>query len=333
MFEIYENNETGVFNFTLSINDRFDICDEEQPKNDLAENLVNFLDNNKQFQKQNVENDSNNKNKIIVFNIETYTEIKIEKEEPPFISVEEILKILKEKSVLKYYLELNTKDSNIITNEDLFNNNIQNTTKKIFNITSKKIRKFCNDEIILKIKSNINKSIIVFINLLIEEKNKSLTSKKVSPEKNMLSPIKYDLISRPLTRNFNLELLDTPLFKILSNDTNYNYPKNNFDIINNIMNSEDNNYQNLKSALKLTWKDYLNIFRYNNSELKADENLLKIIDEKFNKVDAFIDNLKNIKKEEKNDYIISILLNLFNYERFFINRQTRKPTNKKDKKK
>lgn len=328
--EIFEN-ESIAFDFTLNTNDNYNNFEEEQSKSDLVQTLEN-IQNNKIFQNQNVENESNNKTEIVVFNIETYTKTKIEKEEPPLFNLEEILKIFEKKSSLKNLLELNSEDD-IITIEELLNSEIQNTTKKIFKITCKKLRKFQNDEIILKIKSNINKYIIDFINFLIEEKNKSLTSRIISPENNMLLPIKYDLISRPLTRNFNLELLDTPLFNILSNDINGNYPKNNFNIINHIMNSEDNNYQTLKSALKLTWKDYLNIFRYNNSQLNIDENLLKLIGEKFNKIDAFIKNIKNIKEEEKNDYIISVLLNLFNYERYFINKQTRKRTDEKKKNK
>lgn len=326
--EIFETDESEALNFTLNTNDNYNYFEEEQSKSDLVQTLEN-IQNNKKFQNQNVENESINNTEIVVFNIETYTKSKIEKEEPPLINLEEILKIFEKKSSLKNLLELNSEDSDIITIEDLLNSEIQNTTKKIFKITCKKLRKFHNDEIILKIKSNINKYIIDFINLLIEEKNKSLTSRKISPENNKLLPIKYNLISLPLTRNFNLELLDTPLFNILSNDINGNYPKNNFNIINHIMNSEDNNYQTLKSALKLTWKDYLNIFRYNNSQLNIDENLLKLIDQKFNKIDAFIKNLKKIKEEEKNDYIISVLLNLFNYERYFINKQTRKQTDKK----
>ena len=150
-------------------------------------------------------------------------------------------------------------------------NDIKENNKEIVFQTSKKCikkeRKFDLDEIVLKIKSNITKNIITFINILIVDRNQFINEKSKNNEKQLeedeialLSPLKYDLISRPMNSIFNLSLLDQKVYKILSNDTSDNNKKSNYDIIKKIINSKNKENYIIEEALMLTWRDYLDIF-------------------------------------------------------------------------
>ena len=77
----------------------------------------------------------------------------------------------------------------------------------------------------MKIKSNITKYIIELINSLIKKNNEQ--NKKIP----LLLPLKYELISRPMGKIFNMELLNQPIYKILSNDISGRFPKLNYYII------------------------------------------------------------------------------------------------------
>ena len=135
----------------------------------------------------------------------------------------------------------------------------QTSNKKV-----KKERKFDIDEIVLKIKSNMTKNIITFINTLLIDKNQSINEKNKNNEKQyeeneiaLLSPLKYDLISRPMNSTFNLSLLDQKIYKRLSNDTSNNNKKNNYEIIKKIINSKNKEnilFYGIKEALMLTWE-------------------------------------------------------------------------------
>ena len=89
----------------------------------------------------------------------------------------------------------------------------------------------------------------------------------------------------------------------------------------------------------LTWRDYLNIFRYNfTNEIKTKigTTLFEKIKENFNKIDTFISEMsvKNYNDEnKKKDYLSSLLLLTYNYEIYFNKKHTRTPCqNRKSKK-
>ena len=208
----------------------------------------------------------------------------------------------------------------------------QTSKKKV-----KKERKFDLDEIVLKIKSNIIKNIITFINALIIENNQSIKEKNNEKQNEedadeiaLLSPLKYDLISRPMNSIFNLSLLDQKIYNILSNEISDNTKKSNYEIIKKIINSKNKENQIIKEALMLTWRDYLDIFRYNYTNAlksKIGNTLFEKIKENFNKIDTFISEMseKNYNNEnKKNDYLSSLLLLTYNYERYFNKKKTRK---------
>ena len=92
----------------------------------------------------------------------------------------------------------------------------------------------------------MTKNIITFINTLLIDKNQSINEKNKNNEKQyeeneiaLLSPLKYDLISRPMNSTFNLSLLDQKIYKILSNDTSFNKKKSNYDTIKKLINSSN----------------------------------------------------------------------------------------------
>ena len=110
----------------------------------------------------------------------------------------------------------------------------------------------------------MTKNIITFINTLLIDKNQSINEKNKNNEKQyeeheiaLLSPLKYDLMSRPMNSTFNLSLLDQKIYKILSNDTSNNNKKNNYEIIKKIINSKNKEnilFYGIKEALMLTWE-------------------------------------------------------------------------------
>jgi hypothetical protein len=232
------------------------------------------------------------------------------------------------------------------------NNIKENNVKAIMFQTSKKKvkkeRKFDLDEIVLKIKSNIIKNIIIFINTLIIDKNQLIKEKNKNDEKQneedadeiaLLSPLKYDLISRPMNSIFNLSLLDQKIYNILSNEISDNTKKSNYEIIKKIINSKNKENQIIKEALMLTWRDYLDIFRYNYTNAlksKIGNTLFEKIKENFNKIDTFISEMSEKKYNNENkkyDYLTSRLLLAYNYERYFNKKHTRKPCKKREIKK
>ena len=76
--------------------------------------------------------------------------------------------------------------------------------------------------------------------------------------------------------------------------------------------------------------DYLDIFRYNYTKAlksKIGKTLIEKIKENFNKIDTFISEMfgKNYNNEnKKSDYLSSLLLLTYNYERYFNKKKTRK---------
>ena len=347
----YENfNDPFNDNFCFSFFNVFSI--EEENKMELNYNLYSDVSSSNKFDYNKVLTIDE---EIETFNIKTCNNIitapTTNENIPSYISLEDIK---------NNYLSFKFKDNNfrqiIVPGKNTkkyhnyLNNIKENNAKAIMFQTSKKKvkkeRKFDLDEIVLKIKSNITKNIITFINALIIDKNQSIKEKNKNNEKQyeedeiaLLSPLQYDLISRPMNRIFNISLLGQKIYKILSNDTSDNKKKSNYEIIKEIINSKNKENQIIKEALMLTWRDYLDIFRYNYTNAlksKIGNTLFEKIKENFNKIDTFISEMseKNYNNDnKKNDYLSSLLLLTYNYERYFNKKHTRKPCKNKEIKK
>lgn len=291
------------------------------------------------------------KNEISTFNIKTICTTNDIKNELsfPYISFDKIKNFISHNKDLAYlvekfiknggdkiqkYIDFFKGDEDKINLDEIYekdnaNNNLNKNTN-IFKVTSK--RRNDLDEIILKIKSNLTKYIKDFINFLIKEKN--IKTKE-------LLPLKYELINRPMINNFNLNLLEKPIYQILANDISGKSIKNNYDIIMNLKDLKDEKYGIIKKALDLTWGDYLDIFRYypiKKLQNKMEEEILEEIIKKFqNKVDTFIEEKKNDKYDSDNEkfiYLGALILSIYNYERYFILKKGRKSCeNRKNKRK
>ena len=329
--DLYENCNFFPINDFLNNNQNFyEYIFDEQNSNNIADtiNIENgefnkdIASSKKQPIIKNIYNDFETFNIKTCFNISTSqsTNGNI----PSYISLDNIKNILlchnkKNKNIVDIIIPgNNTKKCHNFFNQINDNNNYNDETKYLFKISKKNARKYDIDEMVMKIKSNVTKYIIELINSLIKEKS-SKNTKKMS-----LLPLKYKLISRPMDRIFNIELLNQPIYKILSNDISGKFPKKNYCIINNIINTINKEYLIIKKALELTWGDYLDIFRYNYTEKikeKIENNNLNEIKNKFDKIDSFICELyvkKYDNDNEKKDYLSSILLLTYNYERYFI---------------
>ena len=285
------------------MDDRFESSEQERDKN--SRNSLNEKES--PFVVNNII-DKINLNKLQVFNkdnykqnYEKYKEIKFK--EPKFISLKEIIKNddVKENLSKLWNFEINIYDdesdfTNSMKNGDIIKNVILFLKHNIKQIN--KFRKFDPDQMINKIKRSLNESIRQYINSFLEIKYK-------------VCKLKKQLINEASDAHFNLMYLNQPLYSILINDSNDINKLSNYDKIKFIY--KDN--KDLIDNLELTIQDYLDIFRYKKTNVKFQFKLVDFLTKlsreiKFNDI--------NEKKEIiKKDYVSSVLLLTYNYERFF----------------
>jgi hypothetical protein len=198
--------------------------------------------------------------------------------------------------------------------------------------------KMNSDNIILKIKAKLFENILEFINAI-------LRKMKLNIE---LIKLDYNYIKN-LRRDNELNLLNTTLKDILSmnispkfksKDKDYNKKTIN-DLIDIIDKKKNSNYNALLFVLNMTFRDWLDIFTGKNSLENKTNNFegnqmdinFDLIKNSFVGIDKFLSNLEEeIKKEKENDYkyFAFCIFYLYNYERWFFVKSSRK---KKDKKK
>ena len=176
--------------------------------------------------------------------------------------------------------------------------------------------KMKEDNLMFKIKSNLNKWLLKLIN-------------KYLPESQKLMKINFQDFSKVINTNENLKFLKMELSEIFSKNISKVYSKKiqeedgvnfNKNIIEDIMKSDN---EKAKSILKLTYKDGLDLFRF-----QENENIKKILgDEIINdikgRVDEFLINtfqneIEKLGKEKCSDFIYSLLVMVYNYERWFL---------------
>lgn len=203
--------------------------------------------------------------------------------------------------------------------------------------------KFSEDNVIKKIKANIFKSIIKWLNEICqkeikqtEEENPSQpqtqtqTEIQTQTEMQIEAPIsmgnlenlffekeseetflKLDFkgVINNISRKYNIEMMNKTIGEIFSNNINKRYKKkkkeHNAKLIKKIL--KENKYKNVIGILKLTFKEVLEIF----TEKAGDDIKNKINQEtldKFNKIDKFLEIIKEqeIKNKEMNGLLIDI---------------------------
>ena len=189
--------------------------------------------------------------------------------------------------------------------------------------------KMKDDNLMFKIKSNLNKWLLNLVN-------------EYLPDSQKLLKIDFKDFSKVINRNENLKFLKMDLREIFSKNISKVYSKKileedgakiNKNIIEEIMKS---NNEKAKAVLKLKYKDGLDLFRF-----QENENIKKILgDEIINdikgRVDEFLlktfnEEMKKIGEENASDFVSSLLVMVYNYERWFLlkfPRKKRENTNK-----
>ena len=235
-----------------------------------------------------------------------------------FYSIKDIIKILRENNISENIIK--HIDINSITNEDMQNliprESLKFRTKikrEKNNETEKHIGrkrkgdntkaehdKYKPDNIIRKIKVNIFRNLIGFINSYISN---------ISNEEQLVG-LDYQYISE-LNKNKNLKMLETPLEELLSyeNSSKYGPENKNREIISEIKNTKDDK---IKRLLIMEFSEWLNIFLF---KQKTEDEI------KFNGLQL---TLKNLIKNEPKDYFSKFILYLYNYQNYFENKKGRK---------
>ena len=322
-FNSFIYNQTEIFDkkFKIGFNEVFG-----------KDNVNSFK--NKCFDKDEGENPYNNiiKNKIVPFNYEDFkknnprNEKQDSKKKVDYTSIDNIFKEYKDE--LQVFSKIYEKESQKIKEGIIFKNTcdfLENGKSSI------DIKQFYPDSMINKFKTFIleasRKSIIKY--------NTQLELKKIGKNK----------VNGPIRKNFNEAYLEQKLYDVFSNSIK------NKEILEKIRNNKKD-YFNLNNHLDLTIRDCINYITYKNSDKennfpnKIYQFLLlqkkifttEVKGEEKNKRKK--EKMKNFKEKGeilKNDYIFSLILISYNFERFFYMKKGRdyreKNCNKTSKKK
>lgn len=203
--------------------------------------------------------------------------------------------------------------------------------KRRKDLSHRKHNKYSGDNIIKKAKIKFLDCALLFvnnilrlnidINKLIEYNQLLRSNKKEDCEiENLIKPIDYKLIDT-IKKERDLLLLKQSLKEIFSNDISSKYstlPKNsNRTMIERIIKDYSNN-ANIMFAFNFTFGDWIDVFLYKkklNSIKDYDEEKMKEIEDKFNKIDKLILELKNIHDD---NYLSYFIFYAFNYKRWFL---------------
>ena len=269
----------------------------------------------------NIFNDQSNKDKIS----DSFKTLKFKE------NIEDDLRLTKNKGKMDYYDYINSKLSNKKNNE--IKKKKRGREKKNVNITIIH-DKMCSDNIIKKIKSAIFNYTLCFLNTLL-----SLTDEKCSIYNIKLSKIHYKKNIDILKKEKELEILNMSLKEIFSKDISPKLRKynSNFNkqIIENILNNKKVN-DTILFVFNMTLRNWLDIFTLKKSVIDiineySDKNYKNIDFDKIEKSMVGIDKLLNeIKEKNGEDYLPYFIFCLYNYERWFNLKKSRK--NKKNQK-
>ena len=180
--------------------------------------------------------------------------------------------------------------------------------------------KYATDNIINKIKTIIDRSLILFINKLIKSRGINKYIKKIN----------YNFRVNKRKKNDNLDFLNLPIKNYLSHDISMKYSKNKYStnyneiVMNNILqNKENKNLFDFIFNLKI--EDWLNLFIYKN-ELKdfdkynsLDKRQMQTIKDNLDRIDKVFE---KIYEEDKLYFHLFCLL-IFNLRRYLTIKENR----------
>ena len=221
----------------------------------------------------------------------------------------------KEKAEMKLTGRKRKKSHNLITNKESMK--YRKGRKERTDCTQRYHNKNTPDNIIKKIKAKLFKNILQFINNI-------LNPNSINVKKKILKDIDYHYINR-LKRDYDLGLLDKSIKDLLSLDVSPKFKSGkdfNRKMIEGLMKNKNKN-EFLMFALNMKFREWLDLFT-----LKKDFKAFSVMFSKElgNNMPRVDDMLNDIIKKNKDDnnYIISFIFYLYNYENWFIMKRTQK---------
>ena len=220
-------------------------------------------------------------------------------------------KIIEAENELQLFIKKNWKnDSPQINNGDItINKKYNRGRKKRVDESERKHGKYSSDNIMKKIKGLLFKNLIIFIN-------------KVLQKDEFIKELNFKKYINHLRKKENLKYLHLPIKDLLSLEIspfNRHLDANSNKInIKKILKEEKNN-EAIMYILNLKFKEWIDIFTMKN-DLKCVKGY-EIIKNNLPKIN---DLLKKVLEKNDEEYLRLLLLYLYNYERWFVIRSSRR---------
>jgi hypothetical protein len=185
-------------------------------------------------------------------------------------------------------------------------------------MTERHHNKFSDDNIMKKTKAKIFEYVIKYVNAFCEEYNvtlKELNYKKYIDHLRKKDNLKY--LHLPLKEILSLEI--SPRFK--NEDANSN--KTNIEMILAKIKKEENEEKNnpIKNLLNMELREWIDIFTMK-KDIESLGNISEVVKSKLPTITDLMNDVLN--KNHAADYLSLFLFYLYNYEKWFINRSSRK---------
>ena len=223
----------------------------------------------------------------------------------------------KEKAEMKLTGRKRKKSHNLITNKESLK--YRKGRKKRTDCTQRYHNKNTPDNIIKKIKAKLFKNILQFINNILNQNNNN-------EKKENLKDIDYTYINR-LKKDYDLGLLDKSIKDLLSLDVSPKFKSGkdfNRKMIEGLMeNKNKNENEFLMFALNMKFREWLDLFTLKIGFEDFSEMFYKELGNNMPRVDDMLNNIIK-KNKDDNNYIISFIFYLYNYENWFIMKRTQK---------
>ena len=281
-----------------------------------------YKDNYHLFQNYNFSEPNFMSLEIIMFNHKPMFNNLCKKPYKIFENINEIKYIAKKgKFTKKLSNFLNRKKNNENIEKNVENEKLDESLQKIYNDIFEKNIIYRPDDMSRRIKVFVLKKIINYFN-------------SIENRKNEIQILDYQLINEQLNRNFNLIYFDQHLYSILSNKSNKEKEIKNYEIIKKIIDSYNDKKEKSDDIefLCLKFIDCFDIFRYNKKyrNINFDEEIEKFLFKTYNELKVNLD-IEEKKNEDfiKKDYILYLVVLIYNLEKYFCNKQPRSFRNKK----
>ena len=221
----------------------------------------------------------------------------------------------KEKAEMKLTGRKRKESHNLINNKESLK--YRKGRKETTDYTQRYHNKNTPDNIIKKIKAKLFKNILQFINNI-------LNPNSINVKKKILKDIDYHYINR-LKRDYDLGLLDKSIKDLLSLDVSPKFKSGkdfNRKMIEGLMENKNKN-EFLMFALNMKFREWLDLFTLKKDFKDFSEMFSKELGNNMPRVDDMLNDIIK-KNKDDNNYIISFIFYLYNYENWFIMKRTQK---------